>query len=98
MKRKFILFELQSSTDLKTSPIPRNVQRKKQKYSSTTFLQTRKKIPFFLSTNTERQILVRNNFQGANYVNLHDGSKTLKFEDIVRLKIRLHETIPNNDL
>ena len=98
MKRKFILFELQSSTDLKTSPIPRNVQRKKQKCSSTTFLQTRKKIPFFLSTNTERQILVRNNFQGANYVNLHDGSKTLKFEDIVRLKVILHETICNNDL
>ena len=98
MKRKFILFELQSSTDLKTSPIPRNVQRKKQKCSLTTFLQTRKKIPFFLSTNTERQILVRNNFQGANYVNLHDGSKTLKFEDIARLKVILHETICNNDL
>ena len=56
------------------------------------------KMPFFLSTNTERQILVKNNFQGANYVNLHDGSKTLKFEDIVRLKVMLHETIRNNDL
>ena len=100
IKRKFILFELQSSTytDLKTSPIPRNVQRKKQKCSSTTFLQTRKKIPFFLSTNTERQILVRNNFQRANYVNLHDGSKTLKSEDIARLKVMLHVTIRNNDL
>ena len=39
-----------------------------------------------------------NNFQGANYVNLHYGSKTLKFEDIVRLKVMLHETIRNNDL
>ena len=45
-----------------------------------------KKKPFFLSTNTERQILVRNNFQRANYVNLHDGSKTLKFEDIARFE------------
>ena len=42
--------------------------------------------------------LVRNNFQRANYVNLHDGSKTLKFEDIARLKVMLHVTIRNNDL
>ena len=55
-------------------------------------------MPFSLSTNTERQTLLRNNFQGANYVNLHYGSKTLKFEDIVRLKVMLHETIRNNDL
>jgi len=53
---------------------------------------------FFLSTNTERQILVRNNIQGANYVNLRDVSKTSKFEDVVRLKVMLHETIRNNDL
>ena len=45
-----------------------------------------------------KEILVRNNFQGTIYVNLHDGSKTLKFEDIVRLKVMLHETIRNNDL
>ena len=98
MKRKTVLLELQSSTDLKTSPIPRNLQRKKQKCSLTKFLQTRKKMPFFLSTNTERQILVRNNIQGANYVNLRDVSKTSKFEDVVRLKVMLHETIRNNDL
>ena len=55
-------------------------------------------MPFFLSTNTERQILVRNNFQRANYVNLHYGSRTLKFEDIARLKVMLHVTIRNNDL
>ena len=55
-------------------------------------------MPFFLSTNTERQILVRNNFQRANYVNLHDGSKTLKFEDIARLKVILHVTIRNKAL
>ena len=55
---------------------------------------------FFLSTNTERQILVRIGitFKGPTYVNLHDGSKTLKFEDIVRLKVMLQETIRNNDL
>ena len=58
MKRKSVLFELQSSTGLKTSPIPRNLQRKIQKSSSTTFLKTRKKMPFSLSTNTERQTLL----------------------------------------
>ena len=94
MKRKTILFELQSSTDLKTSPIPRNLQRKKRKCSSTTFLQTRKKNVIF----PFHQIHIRNNFQGANYVNLHDGSKTLKLEDIVRLNVMLHETIRNNEL
>ena len=98
IKGKTILFELQSSTDLKNFTDSTQSAKKKQKCSRTKFSQTRKKMPFFLSTNTERQILVRNKFQGANYVNLHDGSKTLKFEHIVRLKVMLHETIRNNDL
>ena len=102
IKQKFILFELQLSTDLKNFTDSTQSAKKKQKCSWTSYRNVltnqEKKMPFFLSTNTERQILVRNNFQRANYVNLHDGSKTLKFEDIARLKVMLHVTIRNNDL
>ena len=58
IKEKTILFELQSSTDLKNFT-DSTQSAKKKKCSRTKFSQTRKKMSFFLSTNTERQILVR---------------------------------------
>ena len=96
-ERKTILFELQSSTELKTSPIPSNLQRKNKSVHWQRFYKPGKNV-IFPFHQYWKEILVRNNFQGTIYVNLHDGSKTLKFEDIVRLKVMLRETIRNNDL
>ena len=99
IKGKTILFELQSSTDLKNFTDSTQSAKKKKVFEDKVFTNQEKNaiFPFhqYWKTNTCQD---RNNFQGANYVNLHYGSKTLKFEDIVRLKVMLHETIRNNDL
>ena len=99
IKGKTILSELQSSTDSKNFTDSTQSAKKKQVFEDKVFTNQEKSaiFPFhqYWKTNTCQD---GNNFQGANYVNLHYGSKTLKFEDIVRLKVMLHETIRNNDL
>ena len=99
IKGKTILSELQSSTDLKNFTDSTQSAKKKKVFEDKVFTNQEKSaiFPFhqYWKTNTCQD---ENNFQGANYVNLHYGSKTLKFEEIVRLKVMLHETIRNNDL
>ena len=100
IKGKTILFELQSSTDLVNFTDSAQSAKEKKIFEDKVFTNQEKSaiFPFhqlqYWKINTCQD---RNNFQGTNYVNLHEGSKTLKFEDIVRLKVMVHETIRNND-